>query len=217
MTAAASFPAAQNTPKGLTFVQPMSVQEYLASEMASPVKREYLAGKVYAMAGARNVHQMIAAAFLGTMWNRLRGKPCQPFGSDTKVRIRLPSGTRFYYPDGQVVCDPNPPNDIFNDRPVVIAEVVSPSTRRVDQGEKLEAYLAIPTLSAYLIIETLAPVVTVYHRGNDGFVRHVYESLEATVPLEAVGSDLPLAELYERVDFAAARKESDAEQAELQQ
>jgi Uma2 family endonuclease len=83
----------------------ISVEDYLAGELASRVKHEYLGGYVYAMAGARNVHNVIAGNVFGSLHARLRGKPCQPFNSDTKIRVRLPTKQwRFYYPDTSIVC-----------------------------------------------------------------------------------------------------------------
>ena len=119
--------------------------------------------------------------------------------------------TRFYYPDGMIVCVPNAAGDAFQDRPVVLAEVVSRSTRRTDEGEKRDAYLAIPELSAYLLIETDRPRVVVHQRTTSGFVARQYEGLSATIPLEALGIELALADLYERVDFTAAVENDDAE------
>src|SRR5690349_7410149 len=132
-------------------IELIAVEDYLASELTSPVKHEYAGGYVYAMAGARNVHNTIAGAFFGALYARLRGRPSQPFNSDTKVRVRMPTHTRFYYPDGMVVCERNSGDDSFQDRPVVIAEVISEATRRTDEGEKRDAYLTIPTLSLYLL------------------------------------------------------------------
>jgi Uma2 family endonuclease len=184
----------------------VTVEEYLAGELQSKVKHEYAGGYVYAMAGAANVHNTIAGAFFGILFNGLRGRPCQPFNSDTKVRVRMATHTRFYYPDGMLVCDSNSPGDSFQDRPVVLAEVVSEATRRIDEGEKREAYLTIPELSAYLLIETSSPRIVLHHRTDSGFVTRVYEGPDAVVPLDAVKFQLPLAELYERVDFAAAKE-----------
>ncbi|HEX8323351.1 MAG TPA: Uma2 family endonuclease [Tepidisphaeraceae bacterium] len=192
------------------------MDDYLAAELVSKVKHEYTGGYVYAMAGGRNVHNTIATAFLGIMHAGLRGKPCQPFNSDTKVRVRMPTHTRFYYPDGMVVCHENPPGDTFQDQPVVIAEVLSPTTRRTDEGEKRDAYLTIPTLVDYLLIETGRPRVIVHHRTAEGFVVCQYDGLDASVPLDELGLTLPLSELYERVDFNAAAAENDAEAAELE-
>src|SRR5262245_19942753 len=106
----------------------VSVEDYLAGELVSPVKHEYLGGVVYAMAGARNVHNLIASNALGSLHGRLRGKRCRPYNSDTKIRVRLPYQVRFYYPDTSVICRPNPPSDSFQDDPAVIVEVLSPRT-----------------------------------------------------------------------------------------
>ena len=181
--------------------EPVLIEDYLAGELISEVKHEYSGGYVYAMAGAKNVHNMIAGNFYAAMHSRLRGKSCLPFNSDTKVRVKMPTHTRFYYPDGMVVCEPNDSEDTFQDRPVVIAEVLSDATRRIDEGEKREAYQTIPTLEVYLVIETDSPKVVAHRRTPNGFVSEVYEGLDATIPLDAVEAELPLVELYERVEF----------------
>jgi Uma2 family endonuclease len=100
-----------------------------------------------------------------------------------------------------VVCEPNPPESSYQDRPVVIAEVVSDATRRIDEGEKREAYLTIPTLTMYLVIETDRPRVVVHRRTENGFVAEAYEGTGAVISIDAIGAELPLAELYERVEF----------------
>src|SRR5438105_10603 len=148
----------------------ISVEDYLAGELVSPVKHEYLGGYVYAMAGARNAHNLIKGNVFGVLHARLRGRRCRPFNSDTKVRIRLPTHFRFYYPDVQVVCRFNPPDDSFQDDPAVIVEVLSHATRRVDEGEKKEAYLTIPALGVYLLVEQDAPQVTAFRRTDEGFL-----------------------------------------------
>jgi hypothetical protein len=76
-------------------LSPISVEDYLAGELVSPVKHEYLGGVVYAMAGARNAHNLIAGNVLIALGGRLRGRPCRPYNSDTKIRIRLPHHVRF--------------------------------------------------------------------------------------------------------------------------
>jgi Uma2 family endonuclease len=87
---------------------PICVEEYLAGELDSPIKHEYLGGVVHAKAGACNQHNRIAGNTFLALGIRLRGKPCQPWNADTKIRVRLPSHVRFYYPDASVVCKPNP-------------------------------------------------------------------------------------------------------------
>jgi Uma2 family endonuclease len=182
----------------------VTVEDYLAEEEVSPVKREYRDGIVYDMAGARNVHNDISVRALGQLYLQLRGKPCKPCNSDTKVRILLTSGTRFYYPDAFVVRNPNPANDACHDAPVVVLEVTSTSTRRIDLGEKKDAYLAIPTLMVYLVAESTEAVVQVFRRSPNGdFHRELAIGLEAIIPLPEIGVTLALADLYEGIDFEA--------------
>src|SRR5437764_606670 len=109
----------------------MAVEDYLAGELISPRKYEYVGGVVYAMAGGRNLHNLIASNVLGTLYARLRGHRCRPYNSDTKIRIHLPTHLRFYYPDTSVICRPNPPTDSYQDEPAIIVEVLSRKTRRI--------------------------------------------------------------------------------------
>jgi len=179
----------------------ISVEDYLVGELTSPIKHEYLGGIVHAMAGARNRHTTITMHTMGSLFVRLRGKRCRPFTSDAKIRIRLQKHIRFYYPDGSVVCRPNPEDDSFQDEPVVIAEILSRATRRIDMGEKLDAYLTIPSLAVYLLIEQDMPAIVAHRRTPHGFVREVHEGLAAVVPLAEIETELPLAEVYEGVVF----------------
>src|SRR5688500_17407942 len=93
----------------------VSPEEYLAAEESADRKHEYVGGVVYAMAAGRNRHHQIATNALLALGTRLRGQPCRPFNSDTKVRVRFPTHTRFYYPDVQVVCRLGPPDQTFQD------------------------------------------------------------------------------------------------------
>jgi Uma2 family endonuclease len=179
----------------------ISVEDYLAGEIESPVKHEYLGGVVYAMAGARNTHGKIGLNISGELRTRLRGRPCEPFNADTKIRLRVAGHIRFYYPDTSVTCDPNPPDDLFQDNPIVLFEVLSKKTRRIDLGEKKDAYLAIPSLMVYVVVEQDSPNVVAFRRTETGFVREVYSGLGAVLPLPEIGSELPLAEIYDRVVF----------------
>ena len=181
----------------------VSEQDYLASELLSSTKHEYVGGTVHAMAGAGNQHNAIAVNLVGELRARLKDRPCRPFNSDTKVRIRLPTHVRYYYPDALVVCRPNPTSDSFQDDPVVIVEVLSNSTRRLDDGEKRDAYFTIPSLLVYLLVEQEAAVIIAYRRTSQGFVREVYSGRETVLPLPEIQIDLPLSEVYDRVEFPA--------------
>lgn len=185
------------------------VDEYLFGELISPIKHEYLGGVVYAMAGARNAHNLVAGNTFLAMGIRLRGKRCQPFNSDTKIRLLWAGQTRFYYPDVSVTCQPNPQNDSFQDEPAVIYEVLSRRTRRIDEGEKRDAYLSIPSLSVYVLIEQETPAAVVFRRSGHTFVREVYEGMAAVIPLPEIETNLPLAEVYEGVEFTPEGEESE--------
>jgi Uma2 family endonuclease len=189
----------------------VSVEDYLAGELESPVKHEYLGGMVYAMAGGRNRHNRIATNAVGSLHSRLRGLPCKAFNSDTKIRIRLPMQTRFYYPDASVICRPNADDESFQDEPAVVAEVLSKRTRRADEGEKKDAYLTIPSLNVYMLIEQDVPLVHVYRRTEAGFVLEVYDSLDAVIPLTEIKTNLPLAEIYEGVEFVPEPNDDEEE------
>jgi Uma2 family endonuclease len=162
------------------------------------------------MAGARNVHNIIKGNVFGSLHGRLRGRRCRPFDSDTKIRIRLPTHVRFYYPGASVVCRPNPQNESFQDEPAALFEVLSRGTRRVDEGEKKDAYLTIPSLGVYVLFEQDTPAAVVFRRTEHGFVREVYEGLDAVIPLAEIETTLPLADVYDGVEFRPEPEEEDA-------
>ena len=182
----------------------ISVEDYLAGELVSPVKHEYVDGRVYAMAGGRNVHNIIALNIAARLLTRLSGKPCQPFNSDNKIRIPRPPSEKFYYPDVSVVCEPNPLQFTYQERPVVLFEVISESTRRADEGEKQDGYLSLPSLAVYALVEQDSALVNVYRRRGDIFESETLEGLNATLDLVEIGTTLPLTEIYQRVEFAEA-------------
>ena len=182
----------------------ISVHDYLAGEELSETKHEYLGGTVHAMAGASIRHNNIAGNCFAFLHGKLRGKPCRPYNSDTKIRIEFPDHTRFYYPDAMVVCQSNPDTDHYQTQPVVIIEVLSDSTRRADLGEKRDAYLTIASLKVLLFVESDTPSVTLYRRVPEGgFTTERHVGLEASIPLPEIETSLSLAEIYDHVDFAA--------------
>ena len=106
---------------------------------------------------------------------------------------------RFYYPDVSVVCQANPLSDTFQDRPVLIVEVLSESTRRLDDGEKRDAYFTIPSLNHYLLLEQDSAVAVLYQRDGERFARHEFTALSDVISLASLNITLPLRELYEGV------------------
>lgn len=167
------------------------------------MKHEYIGGALYAMSGARNNHNVIAGNAFGALWSSLKGKDCRPYNSDTKIRLQLPNETRFYYPDTSVVCRSNPSSDSFQDEPVVIIEVLSKGTRRIDEGEKRDAYLTIPSLSVYILLEQEEPAAVVWRKTGKDFVRQEYKGLDSVIELDEIKSRLPLSDAYDGAEFKA--------------
>jgi len=188
--------------------QPVSVRDYLDGELQAHRKHEYVDGIVYAMVGGTVAHSRIASNATIALGSQLRGQRCQVFNSDIKIRVQRSQGTRFYYPDVSVVCEPNPPSELYHDAPVVIVEVISESTRRVDELEKREAYLSVEALRAYLLVEQADAAVLVYRCGDQGFERETYAGQAAVIGLPEIGCSLALTELYEGTGLSASASTS---------
>ena len=174
-------------------------EDYLRGELLTDQKHEYVGGVVHAMAGATNRHNDVAVNCVAALRARLRGTSCKPCNSVTKVRIRLFSGTRYYYPDATVVCRPNPDSDSFQDQPTVIFEVLSDSTRRTDEEEKKDAYLTIPSLSLYVMVEPDVALAVLFRRTATGFERSIIAGLDQVIAIPEIGIVLPLSEIYEDI------------------
>lgn len=191
---------------------PYTVEEYLALERAAEERHEYLDGHIYKMAGESEEHGTICMNLAGLAHPQLRGTPCQGRIANTKVRSGpLPLSPRsnkglFSYPDVFVVCDPIQYHDEFRDiviNPVVIFEVLSPSTEDFDRDIKFERYDRWnSSLQDYLLVAQNVPKIEHYTRQADGSWRYrVYRGLEASFSIESIKCSLRLAEVYERVTF----------------
>ncbi|HVZ96108.1 MAG TPA: Uma2 family endonuclease, partial [Chitinophagaceae bacterium] len=132
-----------------------TIAEYLQMENEAVEKHEYYKGEIFAMSGAGVRHNIIAINIIVSLANSLKGKSCQPFGSD--MRIHIPQNTLFTYPDISVICGDiiNPDGDRNSaTNPTIIFEILSPSTRNYDRGVKFMLYRAIPTLKEYILIDS---------------------------------------------------------------
>lgn len=180
-----------------------SVEEYLAIEEQAQTKSEYIDGWIRAMTGATNRHNCVKINCLVHLVNQLKGQRCRPFDSDTKVRIDREGSKRFYYPDVQVVCQSNDQLSVFQDQPVLIIEVLSPSTRRYDLDEKMAAYLTIPSLECYIALEQHQPIAIAMRRTNGGFLRQTIQGIDQSIDLPFLGCSLPMREIYDGIEFTA--------------
>ena len=184
----------------------ISSEEYLEGERASEVRHEYVDGRVYAMAGASDDHNRIAGSVFAELRERLRGRRCEAFITDMKVKIPPAFADVFYYPDVLVVCDPTDNAKYYRELPSLIFEVISPDSERTDRREKAIAYRQIPTIEHYVIIEQDRVALTVLSRAEAGWQSEVVEGLRAVLNLPALGVEIPLERIYERT--AAAAKHS---------
>ena len=189
-------------------VQPqpfVAVEEYLEGEKLSEVRHEYVDGYVYAMAGASDDHNRIAINILGELREVLRGKPCEPFGADMKLRIG--ESNSFYYPDAMVACDKTDMDKYFREKPTVIFEVLSPDTARVDQREKRFAYALIPSLKTYVIVSQEKQELTIIRRGKAGqWNTEVLAGPQEILKLSELKVEIPFSRIYERTSIARQKK-----------
>lgn len=182
--------------------QPLAigVEDYLHGEQESPVRHEYVAGQVFAMAGAGETHNRISLNLAFHLRAATRGTPCGVFISDMKVRVA--DHDAFYYPDVLLTCDPTDREPLYKTAPCLIAEVLSPSTEVTDRREKLLAYRALPTLRYYLLVAQDRRLVEVYRRESDGGWRYeVSEDADLAFDCGGLSLRLTLADLYEDVVF----------------
>lgn len=176
-----------------------SVQEYLELENAATEKHEFFQGEIFAMSGATLVHNTIAVNVLTLLKKQLSGKPCQPFGSDQRIHIE--KNSLITYPDVSVICGTIRTwnNDQFNVlNPTVILEILSPSTRNYDRGEKFKLYRELSTLREYVLIDSESIHVEAFFLNPSGN----WELREVNYPEEKIRLDsiqvvLELRELYE--------------------
>jgi Uma2 family endonuclease len=169
---------------------PVSVEDYLEGEKDAPVKHEYVHGEVFALAGASDVHNTIAGNIHTVLNLAARRKGCRVYMSDMKVRV----AESFYYPDVMLVCDDGP-DAYYKDKPCVIAEVLSPGTLRTDTNEKRYAYLGLPSLALYLLVDSRRRFVRGYYRTKTGWEERVFREGEA-VPVPCAEVELSAEDIY---------------------
>lgn len=185
-----------------TFLTP---EQYLEIERKAEFKSEYFNGEMFAMAGAREAHNLIVANAVGELRQQFRSRPCRVYPSDMRVRVK--PGGLFTYPDVIALC--GEPRFIDDQRdtllnPQVIVEVLSPSTEGYDRGRKFEHYKAIESLREYVLIASDRVHADLYSRQTDGrWVLTSADSLEESLTLESVDAHLRLGDLYEKVELPA--------------
>jgi Uma2 family endonuclease len=174
----------------------MSLAEFLDWEERQELRYEFDGFQPVAMTGGTAAHETIGGTLRALLYQRLRGKPCRPWGPNSKVVVK----GRIRYPDAFVNCTPVPPANTIVQEPVVVFEVLSPGTSRTDRIEKLREYQATASIQRYVILEQDGIAATVFSRmGADWIARALTEGDALQMP--EIGIELALSEIYADVDF----------------
>lgn len=186
-------------------VTKLTEEQYLALDRAAEFKSEYFDGEMFAMSGGSMQHARLHMNLAAELSIALRGRDCEPFGSDFRVRV---SSRMYTYPDISVVCGKplladNSQDALLN--PVVIVEVLSPSTETYDRGLKLQAYRTIASLQDYILIEQNEIRIEQYTRQeNNLWILRDYQSLDEELNIASIGVSLAMRRIYDRVEFPAS-------------
>ena len=186
----------------------MSLDEFLAWEREQPARYEYADGVATMMTGASLAHVTITMNITFALRQALRGTGCRPFANDAKV---VAAGS-VRYPDVAVTCEPVTGSDDVVPDPILIVEVLSPSTEREDRGRKKFDYFATPSIRQYAIVEQNERRIDLYTRAANGWNNQIVEG-DAVLSLSSVGVEIPLAAIYEDTEIDLTRRRAAASQA----
>lgn len=181
-----------------------SIAEYLEIEQEASDKHEYYRGEMFAMAGAGPKHNIIFKNIFRELAYTLKGKPCQPYGSDQ--RIHIPENGLFTYPDISIMCGDIDTSKEDKDsiiHPVMIFEILSPSTRDYDRGSKFTFYRAIATLKEYILVDSDSISVEVFRLNENRFWQlEEYNQMNQSLQLQTLGFSIPISEIYDGVNIS---------------
>ncbi len=173
--------------------QTLSVEDYLSGEALSEIKHELIHGEVYAMAGASRNHDRLAGNIYAALHAHLQHHPCEPFSSDIKVKVEQ----NVFYPDAMVVCDEHELQEYYTEHPLIIFEVLSKSTRQLDQTLKRRAYQSLPSLQEYVLLEQDFVDIEVCRRSQHWQPEHHY--LGDDIHLRSIDWRVSVDTIYQRV------------------
>jgi Uma2 family endonuclease len=186
----------------------VSAEEYLRRERSpeNRLKHEWIDGEIRTMTGASRAHNLLVSRLVSLFFANLDQESYDVYPSD--MRTRVPGGP-YFYPDVGVA--PNPPTledehfDTVLD-PLVVVEVLSPSTESYDRGEKLAAYTRIPSLGDYLLVDQERMRIDHYRRTEQAtWELTIADETAATIALSAVPCELPLVEVYRGIPITTSR------------
>jgi Uma2 family endonuclease len=180
-------------------------EEYVAIEVSSDIKHEFLDGDIYAMSGGSDEHAALAGEVIGILRIAARKRRCRVYTPDLRVRVEsVPLTT---YPDAAVICGPvqrfeeGPETTVLN--PMILVEVTSPSSERYDTGEKFEYYRTIPSLRDYVIVSHRERRITVHSRHENGTWSAQVAIKGGRVALPSLDAELEVDEVYRESTISA--------------
>ena len=177
--------------------KPMTLAEFLEWEERQPLRYEFDGVGPVAMTGGTAGHSTIQGNLAIAFGGRLRGKPCRFYGSDLKFQV---AEGHVRYPDGMVVCSTVGRTATVVFDPVVVFEVLSPSTASNDRIAKAREYQATASVQRYVMLEQDGVGATIYARLGDTWTHEILIA-NSILSLPEIGVELPLAELYEGIVF----------------
>jgi Uma2 family endonuclease len=178
----------------------LTPEEYLAIERKAEVRSEYYAGEMFAMSGASREHNLIVANLTRRLMEQMDGQPCELYPVD--MRVRIPATGLYTYPDVVVCGEPQFEDDHVDTllNPIVLIEVLSPSTEAYDRGKKFEHYQQIPSLVEYLLIaQEPCRVAQFVRQGAAQWLYSEAHQLENVLNLSSIGCALTLKDIYARL------------------
>ena len=180
----------------------VTFDEYLAFEDATETRHELINGVIFAMTGGTDRHNLICTNLTLVIAGPLKGK-CQTFQGQMKLRVAHQTDSDGYYPDLMVSCSPTDREPLYRSEPVLLIEVLSPSTERVDRGEKLINYLNLPSLQEYVLVAQDVPQIEVMRRHAAWQPEFLF--LADSLALESVGLRISVSEIYDTINFQPGR------------
>lgn len=166
--------------------------EYLEGELTAEVKQEYVDGEVYEMVGASRAHISIVGN-LHVALRQLIKRPCQLFFADLKVRVA--AANAYFYPDLVVTCEPGAADPYVTEEPLIVVEVLCPSTEKLDRREKLRLYKLVPSIHEIVLVSQEERLVEVYRRDGDEWVVETAQD-QGAVELSSLKAALTLGQIY---------------------
>ena len=192
------------TPAAQTHLTP---EEYIAFERkflpdSEIVRHEYINGEIISMSGASFARNLIKGNIFVKLHTRLEGSGCVVFANE--MRVSIPTAKSYFYPDVGVVCEePRFEDDVFDMllNPIIVVEVLSPSTEAYDRGEKFAHYRQLTSLQEYILVAQDRVLVEHYRRQEKQWILTDFQELAERLLLPSIQCELPLQEIYERVTF----------------